>query len=134
MVDFGTATVFDAINEDGVYVGGAISPGIGISTDALCSIAPAASRGSISSARRPRSAPAPRPRCRAGILFGYVGLVEGIIARFRVRSWAAAKVVATGGWAPRIARGDTAVLDVVDEDLILWGLRELYYYNAEGTL
>ena len=130
VVDFGTATVFDAINEDGVYVGGAISPGIGISTDALFNRASRLGRIDL---ERPPTAIGTRTETalQSGILFGYVGLVEGIIGRFR-EELGPARVVATGGWAPRIAE-ETDILDIVDEDLILWGLRELYYYNAEGT-
>ena len=130
VVDFGTATVFDAINEHGVYIGGAISPGIGISTDALFDRASRLARIDL---ERPPAAIGTRTETalQSGILFGYVGLVEGIIQRFR-QELGDAKVVATGGWAPRIAE-ETTILDVVDEDLILWGLRELYYYNAEGT-
>ena len=131
VVDFGTATVFDAINEHGVYIGGAISPGIGISTDALFDRASRLARIDL---ERPPAAIGTRTETalQSGILFGYVGLVEGIITRFR-QELGPAKVIATGGWAPRIAE-ETDILDVVDDDLILWGLRELYYYNAEGTL
>ncbi len=130
VVDFGTATVFDAINEHGVYVGGAISPGIGISTDALFDRASRLARIDLD---RPPAAIGTRTETalQSGILYGYVGLVEGIIDRFR-QELGKATVVATGGWAPRIAE-ETDILDIVDEDLILWGLRELYYYNAEGT-
>lgn len=130
VVDFGTATVFDAINEHGIYVGGAISPGIGISTDALFDRASRLARIDLD---RPPAAIGTRTETalQSGILFGYVGLVEGIIGRFR-QELGEARVVATGGWAPRIAE-ETEILDIVDEDLILWGLRELYYYNAEGT-
>ena len=130
VVDFGTATVFDAINEHGVYLGGAISPGIGISTDALFNQASRLARIDLD---RPPSAIGTRTETalQSGILYGYVGLVEGIISRFKAEL-GEAQVVATGGWAGRIAR-ETAALDVVDEDLILHGLRELYYLNAEGT-
>lgn len=130
VVDFGTATVFDAINDRGTYVGGAISPGIGISTDALFNQASRLARIDL---ERPPSAIGTRTETavQSGILFGYVGLVEGIIQRIKAEL-GDAKVVATGGWAKRIAR-ETQVLDVVDADLILHGLRELYYLNAEGT-
>ena len=131
VVDFGTATVFDAFNEDGVYVGGAISPGIGISTEALFDRASRLARIEL---ERPASAIGRRTETalQSGILFGYVGLVEGIIERFR-EELGPARVIATGGWARRIA-AETDVLDAVDQDLILHGLRELYYLNAEGTL
>ncbi len=130
IVDFGTATVFDAINEDGVYVGGAIAPGIGISTEALFE---RASRLASIELVRPPSAIGRRTETalQSGILYGYVGLVEGIIARFR-EELGPARVIATGGWARRIA-AETDVLDEVDSDLILHGLRELYFLNAEGT-
>ena len=68
---------------------------------------------------------------QSGILFGYVGLVEGIVSRFKAEL-GGGRVIATGGWAERIA-SETAVLDVVDPDLTLHGLQLLYRMNAEGT-
>ena len=130
IVDFGTATVFDAVDAEGAYVGGAISPGIGISTEALFERASRLARVELT---RPVRAIGRRTETavQSGIIFGYVGLVEGIISRFKAEL-GGGTVVATGGWAPRIAR-ETTALDVVDVDLILHGLRTLYYLNAEGT-
>ena len=65
------------------------------------------------------------------MLFGYVGLVEGIIERFKAEL-GGGRVVGTGGWADRIAR-ETKAVDVVDQDLSLWGLLMIYQMNAEGT-
>ena len=130
VVDFGTATVFDAIDQHGNYLGGAISPGVGIAAEALFS---RASRlANVELERPPRAIGTDtRTAVQSGILFGYVGLVEGIIARFKAEL-GGGTVVGTGGWAQRIAK-ETRAVDVVDPDLTLHGLRLLYQRNAEGT-
>ena len=68
---------------------------------------------------------------QSGLIFGYVGLVEGIIARFKAEL-GGGKVIGTGGWSKRIAQ-ETTVVDIVDPDLTLEGLQLLYSMNAEGT-
>ena len=130
IVDFGTATVFDAIDANGDYLGGAIAPGVGIAAEALFSRASRLARVEL---ERPAQAigRTTTESIQSGILFGYVGLVEGIIARFKAEL-GGGRVVGTGGWADRIAR-ETRAVDVVDQDLSLWGLRRVYQLNAEGT-
>ncbi|MDE2639777.1 MAG: type III pantothenate kinase [Chloroflexota bacterium] len=130
IVDFGTATVFDAIDADGDYLGGAIAPGVGIAAEALFKRASRLARVEL---ERTANASGRRETewAEGGILFGYVGLVEGIIARFKAEL-GGGRVVGTGGWADRIAR-ETQSVDVVDQDLSLWGLLRVYQLNAEGT-
>ena len=130
IVDFGTGTVFDAIDADGSYLGGAIAPGIGIAADALFE---RASRLPEIEIDRPPAAIGTNTvtALQSGLLFGYVGLVEGLIERFK-QELGGGKVIGTGGWSERIARETTAV-DIVDKDLTLEGLQLLYRLNAEGT-
>ena len=129
IVDFGTATTFEAVTAAGEYLGGAIAPGIGIAAEAL--------------ARRAAKLPAididmpPSPIGRntvhsmqSGLFWGYVGLVEGMVARFKAELGAETKVIGTGGLAPLIARG-TTVLDEIAPWLTLDGLRILYELNEE---
>jgi type III pantothenate kinase len=130
IVDFGTGTVFDAIDAGGSYLGGSIAPGIGIAAEALFQ---RASRLPQIEIDRPPAAIGTNTTTavQSGLLFGYVGLVEGIIERFK-QELGGGKVIGTGGWSSRIARETTAV-DIVDRDLTLEGLRVLYGLNAEGT-
>lgn len=127
VVDLGTGTVFDAINRDGDYVGGAIAPGLGIASEALFTRAAKLGRVELS---RP---PSPIGRntitaMQSGILFGYVGLIEGIVARMKEELGEDARVIGTGGFAEVIAR-ETTVIDCVDPDLTLEGLRIIYDLN-----
>lgn len=127
IVDFGTATTFCAVDAKGVYLGGSICPGIGISTEALVQ----------------RTAKLPRIElkrtdsviCRntiesmqAGVFYGFVGQVEGIVARMRRELDMSARVVATGGLAVVIAPA-TKAIDVVEPMLTLEGLRIIYERN-----
>lgn len=127
IVDLGTATVFDGISKDGDYVGGAIAPGLGIAAEALFRRAAKLYRVELS---RPKAAIGPNTvaAIQAGIVFGYVGMVEGIVARFREELGPDAKVIATGGYAELIAR-ETDVIQKVDVDLTLEGLRIIYDMN-----
>lgn len=130
VVDFGTGTVFDAIGVDGDYLGGAIAPGIGISAEAL--FARASRLPKIDLERPPTAIGRDTVTAvQSGLIFGYVGLVEGIIARFKAEL-GGGKVIGTGGWSKRIAQ-ETTVVDIVDPDLTLEGLQLLYSMNAEGT-
>lgn len=130
IVDFGTATVFDAVNESGDYLGGAIAPGIGIASEALFSRAAMLYRVQL---ERPPVAIGKNTihAMQSGILFGYVGLVEGLVERFKAELGGNPKVVATGGLATLIAN-ETDCIDVVNGDLTLTGLRLIYELNAEG--
>jgi type III pantothenate kinase len=119
VVDFGTATTFDAISKEGEYLGGIIAPGIGISADALFSRASKLPRIDI---RKPEQliGDSTVSSMQSGIYFGYVSLVEGILARMK-EELGTARVVATGGLASLVA-GDAQTIDRVEENLILHGL------------
>jgi len=127
VVDLGTATVFDAINSEGEYLGGAISPGLGIASEALFRRAAKLYRVELD---RPKSAIGRNTitAIQSGILFGYVGLIEGIVARMKVELGDDTKVIGTGGYAAIIAR-ETDAIDKVDPDLTLEGLRLIHELN-----
>jgi type III pantothenate kinase len=127
IVDFGTATTFDAISAEGDYLGGAIAPGIGIAAEALFSRAAKLTRVEIT---RPPSAIGRNTThsIQSGLLFGNVGLVEGMVARFRSELGGQAKVIATGGLAELIAR-ETPVIEVLAPWLTLDGLRMIFEMN-----
>jgi type III pantothenate kinase len=129
VVDFGTATTFDAVAADGAYLGGAIAPGIGISTEALFEHAAKLSRIELV---RPRSVIGRTTvtSMQSGIIFGYAGLVNELVQRMKSELGPGAKVVATGGFAPLIA-GEASSIDVVDPFLTLEGLRLVYLKNKE---
>ena len=129
VVDFGTATVFDAVDENGDYIGGAIAPGIGIASEAL--FARAAMLYRVQLERPPRAIGKNTIHAmQSGILFGYVGLVEGLVARFKAELGGDPRVVATGGLAMMVAQ-ETDCLDVVDPELTLTGLRLIYEMNDD---
>ena len=127
IVDLGTGTVFDGISKEGDYVGGAIAPGLGIATEALFQRAAKLHRVELI---RPKSAIGGNTvaAIQSGIVFGYVGLVEGIVGRFKEELGPGAKVIGTGGYADLIAR-ETDVIDTVNVDLTLEGLRIIYEMN-----
>jgi type III pantothenate kinase len=127
VVDFGTATTFDAISREGDYLGGAIAPGIGIAAEALFSHASKLYRVEIAPPARAIGTNTVAAM-QAGIFFGYVGLVEGLVARFRRELGDDMKVIATGGLAEVVAR-ETAVIQYVDPWLTLDGLRLIYGMN-----
>ncbi|AZV40817.1 MULTISPECIES: type III pantothenate kinase [Peribacillus] len=129
IVDFGTATTYCYINEDKQYMGGAIAPGINISTEALYSKAAKLPRIEIS---RPEGVIGKNTvsAMQSGILYGYVGQVEGIVARIKEQSKIEPLVIATGGLAPLIANESTAI-DIVEPFLTLKGLQLIYKRNRE---
>lgn len=127
VVDFGTANTFCFINEKGDYLGGAIAPGISISTEALY----------MKAAKLPRIEITKVPKVigkntvhamQSGILYGFIGQVEGIVNRMKATSKVEPLVVATGGMASLIA-GETTSIDVVDSNLTLDGLYLIYKRN-----
>ncbi|MCP4540699.1 MAG: type III pantothenate kinase [Chloroflexi bacterium] len=131
VVDFGTATTFDAVSAEGEYVGGAIAPGVGISAQALFERTAQLPRVELT---RPPSAIGRNTinSMQSGLLYGYVGLVEGMVARFRAELGPEMHVIATGGLAELIAR-ETDVIDVVDPWLTLHGLRIIYELNQNPS-
>ncbi|MGD8244579.1 MAG: type III pantothenate kinase [Anaerolineae bacterium] len=127
VVDFGTGTTFDAVSADGEYLGGAIAPGIGIAAQALFERTAKLPRVELS--RPPSVIGRNTPHAmQSGLLFGYVGLVEGMVSRFKAELGPSTQIVATGGLAQVIAQ-ETDVIDVVDAWLTLHGLRIIYELN-----
>ncbi|MFA4905478.1 MAG: type III pantothenate kinase [Candidatus Margulisiibacteriota bacterium] len=122
IVDFGTATTFDALSSKGEYLGGAIAPGIDLTRDILHE----------RTAKLPRVKIAPPQKVigdstvgalRSGLVYGYAALVEGMIVRFKKQLGEQTKVIATGGYAELIAKYARGI-DIIDEDLTLKGLVE----------
>jgi type III pantothenate kinase len=132
IVDFGTATTFDVVDKDGSYLGGVICPGINLSIEALHQAAARLPRIGIG---RPQSVigRSTIPAMRSGIYWGYVGLIEGLLARIEGEFGSPLKAIATGGLAPLFAEGTTK-LSVIDPDLTLDGLRLLSLRNKPGPL
>ncbi|MFC2072668.1 type III pantothenate kinase [Chloroflexota bacterium] len=127
VVDIGTATTFDTVSKEGDYLGGAIATGIGTAAEALFARAAALPRVELV---RPEHAIGTNTitAMQSGIVFGYVGLIEGIVARIKQELGEKATVVATGGYAELVAR-ETAVIDRVNPNLTLIGLRLIYLMN-----
>jgi len=127
IVDFGTGTTFDALSENGDYLGGAIAPGIGIAADALFQRASKLPRVDLV---RPPSAIGKNTvhSMQSGLVFGYVGLVEGMVARFRKELGPNMKVIGTGGLAELMAK-ETDVIQIIAPWLTLDGLRIVYELN-----
>jgi type III pantothenate kinase len=128
IVDFGTATTFDYVSKKGEYIGGCISPGIMIASEALFSKAAKLPRVELS---RPKSVIGKDTvsSMQAGILFGYASLVDGLVDRIKSEVKSDPRVIATGGLAKVIAV-ETKCIDIVDEMLTLEGLRILYKRNC----
>jgi type III pantothenate kinase len=131
VVDCGTATVFDAISAAGEYVGGAIAPGIAIAADALFQRASRLFRVELAA---PPSAigKGTAHAIQSGLMFGYAGLVEGMVSRMKKELGGKPRVVGTGGYVEIIAR-ETSAIDIVDPNLTLVGLRLFYEMNRTAA-
>jgi type III pantothenate kinase len=129
VVDFGTATTFDIVDDDGAFMGGIIAPGINLSIEAL----------HLAAAKLPRIAVEPPPQVigrstvqamQSGVFWGYVGLIEGLAQRVQAEYGKSMTVIATGGLAPLFARYCSTV-EHVDRDLTMIGLVEIYLENRD---
>jgi type III pantothenate kinase len=127
IVDFGTATTFCVINQKGDYLGGAIAPGIKVASEALVSRTAKLPRVELV---KPKSILGKNTisSIQAGIIYGFVGQVEGIINRMKKELEFSPRVVATGGLASVIA-GETDCIDIIDDLLTMDGLRLIYELN-----
>jgi type III pantothenate kinase len=127
IVDFGTATTFDVVDADGSYLGGVIAPGINLSLEALHQAAARLPRIGIG---RPQAMIGRNTvaAMQSGIFWGYVGLVEGLVARISAEHGTLLTCIATGGLAPLLAEG-TNVIRHIEPDLTLDGLRMLAERN-----
>lgn len=128
IIDFGTGTTYDAVSRGGEYLGGAIAPGVQISIDALVEHGARLFRVEL---EPPASVigRTTRESLQAGIIYGFVAQVEGMVARFRRELGGHARVIATGGMAGVIAP-ETTIIEEVDDALMLDGLRLVYDLNA----
>jgi len=129
VIDMGTATTMDVVSKDGRYIGGAIAPGIAISTEALFTRTAVLPRIELSIPKKAigRNTVA---AMQSGIVFGYIGLIEGLILRIQSELEEKARVVATGGFAS-MAPQATSVIEIVNQDLTLIGLRLIYNMNRD---
>lgn len=131
LIDFGTATTFDVIGEDGAYEGGVIAPGINLSLEALDRAAAKLPRIAIKEPPQRVIGQATVPAMESGAYWGYVGLIEGLVTRIKGEYGRPMIVIATGGLAPLFARA-TNCIDEVDPDLTLRGLLAIYRANREA--
>ena len=127
IVDVGTATTFDVVSKEGDHIGGAIATGIGTAAEALFRRAAALPRVELI---RPEHVIGTNTvaAIQSGLIFGYVGLIEGIVARIQQELGEKATVVATGGYAELMAK-ETKAIDVVNLDITLEGLKLIYEMN-----
>lgn len=128
VVDFGTATTFNAVLKDGDYLGGAIAPGIEVAAEALFTRTAKLPRVEI---KRPPSVIGRNTMhaMQSGLLFGYVSMVEGMVARYRLELGDDMKVISTGGLAEVLAP-ETDVIEIIAPWLTLDGLRIIWGLNA----
>jgi len=128
VVDFGTATTFDYVSPRGEYMGGCIAPGLVIASEALFTRASKLPRVELST---PKSIVAKDTvsSMQAGIIYGYAGLVDGIVSRMKAEVGSNPLVIATGGLA-KVVRPEAKSIEIVDDMLTLEGLRLIYLKNS----
>ncbi|NRA98512.1 MAG: type III pantothenate kinase [Rhodobacteraceae bacterium] len=127
VVDFGTATTFDVVADDGAYVGGVIAPGVNLSLEALHQAAAALPHVDVT---KPQGVIGRNTvACmQSGVFWGYVGVVREITERIKAEYEAPMRVVGTGGLAPLFATGDV-LFDTIEDDLTMHGLTVIHNYN-----
>jgi len=133
VIDFGTATTFDVVSPDGEYLGGAISPGLVVASEALFRYTAQLRRIELVAPRSPIGKNTVHAM-QSGVVWGYISLVEGMVARIRHDMGdmgVSAKVIATGGLA-RLVASNTTCVDIVDANLTLDGLRAIWELNREA--
>lgn len=128
VVDFGTATTFDVVSKDGDYIGGVIAPGVNLSLDALQRAAAKLPNIGIAAPAKVIGTNTVGAM-QSGIYYGYVGLVEGITERIKAEYNAKMLVIATGGLASLYAKA-CPVIEHVEPDLTIYGLKQLYEMNS----
>lgn len=130
IVDFGTATTFDVVDQDGAYIGGVIAPGVNLSLEALHQAAAALPHVDIT---KPAHVIGKNTvDCmQAGVFWGYVGLINEVVARIREEHGRPMKVIATGGLATLFQQGHAA-FDVFEDSLTMHGLTVIHRYNQEN--
>lgn len=122
VIDFGTATTFDAISENGEYLGGAISPGIMIASEALFMRASKLPRVEIFIPPQSVIGKDTASSIKAGVIYGYAGLVDGMVGRMKIEMGSNPKVIATGGLAS-LMHQVSETIEIVEPSLTLEGLR-----------
>lgn len=127
IVDFGTATTFDAVTAKGQYLGGVIVPGVRVSMEALFARTAKLPKVEIA---RPRSVIGKNTieSIQSGAYYGYLTMVEGLVERMAAEMVGPTTVVATGGLAALLC-GDSSLIDVIDPDLTLFGLKKIWELN-----
>jgi type III pantothenate kinase len=130
IIDFGTATTFDYLSPKGEYMGGCIAPGIMISSEALFERAARLPRVELS---KPKSVVTKDTvsAMQAGIIFGYAGLIDGIVERMKAEMKTKPLVIATGGLV-RLVAAETKCIDKIEDMLTLEGLRIIYNLNSKS--
>lgn len=131
IIDMGTATTLDAISAEGDYLGGAIAPGIKIAAEALFEHTAKLPHVEL---HRPKQVIGKNTitAMQSGIMFGYIGLIEGIVTRMKQEMGGNVKVIATGGLATIISK-ESNLINAVEPDLTLVGLRLIYEINMQYT-
>jgi type III pantothenate kinase len=127
VVDMGTGTTFDIVNRDGEFIGGVIAPGIGIAAQALYTRTAALPRVELVAPEKAIGTTTVTAM-QSGIVYGYIGLVEGLLRRVQSELSEKALVVATGGYASLIASG-TRMIDEINPDITLVGLKLIFDMN-----
>lgn len=133
VIDFSPITIFDAVSADGEYVGSAIAPGLNVSAEALFRSAAQLLRVELA----PPDPPAPIGKntinaVRSGLVYGYISMIEGMVARFKKELGSATRVIATGEQIS-LVQHESRLIDIVDEQLTLRGLDLIYDLNRRGV-